>query len=199
MEVASPAQCAPVVAVLAGVGFLLHPVASETALYISARSESMSTLFMLASLLSWRRAQRLGSLVLFVLALGCKSTAIVTPVLLWGVDRILPTSPVRGESGLRPWGPFGVAVITYLVWMQHLIESSLIQQRVRSLLEQIAVQMDAWVYQLKLLLIPHPLSVIHPIDTVSPGWTQLLAFLMLLSAAALVVRRRLGWQLGGQT
>ncbi len=183
-------------AVLAGIGFLLHPVASETALYISARSESMSTLFMLASLLAWRRAQRPGSLLLFVLALGCKSTAIVTPVLLWGVDRILPTSSVRGESGLRPWGPFGVAVITYLVWMQHLIESSLIQQRVRSLLEQIAVQMDAWVYQLKLLLIPHPLSVIHPIDTVSPGWTQLLAFLMLLSAAALLVRRRLGWQLG---
>jgi Flp pilus assembly protein TadD len=202
---ASLSRTPAAVAILAGLGFLLHPLASETALYISARSESMGTLFMLLTLLLWRRARVWGALICFALALGCKSTMIVTPAILLGFDRLFPRSPPAplADTSARPWAsqflpllPFMLLAAAYLIWMQHLIQASLVDQHVRSGLEQLMVQLHSWVYQLKLLVVSHPLSVIHPVDTRPAGSGHLFGAFLCTSAIWVLASSRIGRRIG---
>jgi len=199
---ASASRGTAAVAILAGLGFLLHPLASETALYISARSESMGTLFMLLTLLLWRRARVWGALICFALALGCKSTMIVTPAILWGFDCLFPRSGLADASS-RSWArqflpllPFSLLAAAYVVWMQHLIQASLVHQHVRSGVEQIMVQLHGWVYQFKLLIVSHPLSVIHPVDTHPISSGHLGGALLCISVIWMLANGRMGRRIG---
>ncbi len=79
-----------VMAILAALFFVVHPINTESVTYLSSRSSELSTLLMLGTMLLFFRATEKGfsllpygfSIVLFVLGLASKESAIVTPALL---------------------------------------------------------------------------------------------------------------------
>ncbi|HCI03500.1 MAG: tetratricopeptide repeat protein [Candidatus Peribacteraceae bacterium] len=74
-------------AVFAALIFAVHPLNTEAVAWISARKELLSTLFLLSALITYikandRRWMIVFSIVLFVLAMMSKATAIVFPAIL---------------------------------------------------------------------------------------------------------------------
>lgn len=111
--------------------FALHPIQTEAVAYVSGRSSSLSTMFMLLALLFYARGVRRRSAwyawgaapIAVVLATFTKETSLVTPAafILWDVfiERPLPASPAwRWRPALRrqaPWWLFGAGVFTFLI------------------------------------------------------------------------------------
>jgi protein O-mannosyl-transferase len=149
------------VAALAALLFGLHPLVAEPINYISARSESLAALFALAALLGHLRNTRLSALLAFIafsLALMCKATAAVLPLLFLLADFCL-----RGWSAMR-WrrlAAYWVGLLIYLLGTQALVREALVDAPLRSPLEQIATQIKACVYYIQLLLGMRGLSVEH--------------------------------------
>jgi hypothetical protein len=90
-------------ALVAALLFALHPVQTEAVTYLSGRSSSLSSMFVLGALLSWShsfepgqgRMRRALGYALGLLALATKESAIVLPLamLLWAA------MPVAGDAG----------------------------------------------------------------------------------------------------
>lgn len=105
----------------AATAFALHPIASECVHPIaSGRESSMPAIFMLASIAAWFRGGtrgRVGSALLFAVALWSKEQAIVVPLLVALADllRLAPDPP--GRRLLR-WiarlAPFAIVLAIYL-------------------------------------------------------------------------------------
>jgi hypothetical protein len=86
------------IAMAASVLFAAHPLQSEAVAYISGRTDVLCAVFALLAIRVWRRARHpfdaaaAGSAALFVLALFCKETAVLLPLLL----------PLAGRRGTGP-------------------------------------------------------------------------------------------------
>jgi len=112
-------------ALVAGLSFALHPVHAENVMYISASSDSFSTLFLLgALLLSLRARERRSSAALilagvfYFAALLCKELAIIGLVLLPLCFWMLPLDKERAEHRLFPswvyFSTFGAGTAWYV-------------------------------------------------------------------------------------
>jgi len=147
--------------------FGLNPLTSEPVNYISSRSESMALVLALASYLLYLRPRRrrlcaAASLVCFGLALLCKSVAAVLPVLLIAHELVVRCRPVRHwwRAHAAYWG----LTALYVVASRHLLVEALAPATaVRPWAAQVASQICAAVYYLKLLAFPWPLSVEAPV------------------------------------
>lgn len=105
--------------------FALHPIQSEAVTYVSGRSSSLSTLFMLLALLFHARGgrARLVAVPLAVLfAVFAKETSLVMPIGLFLWDLFLaPTdspAPVRLRVALRrqlPWALLGAGIFFVMI------------------------------------------------------------------------------------
>jgi Flp pilus assembly protein TadD len=175
--------------------FLVHPLATEPVNYISSRSESLAVLFCLAGLNLHLRQRRVLGLAAYALGLLTKSTAIVLPLLLlvWELGSVqTPTGRWR-RIGMRV-APYLVVSLGYLLLVQQFLRQAYGAQQVRSLPVQLLTQLKALVYYLKLLVLPHPLSVEHAFqESHAVGWVHVAAFAVLLSLAWLAVVRRPRW------
>ena len=179
----------------------VHPVNVETVAYISSRSESMCSLFMLAAL--WAYVRRPGgnvwpSALSFLFALMCKSVAITLVPLLWLYESWFLRA--SWETRWRRLWPFAAVTVGYLWVIRSLLSTSVLQSPVRSVVTQLLTQVKALVYYVHLLTLPRGLSVEHQFSlgrfedlTV---WASVLA---LGSAMVLLVRvgvgRRSRWWL----
>ena len=83
-------------AFLAAALLAVHPMMTEAVGYISSRSDLLSTVFFLASVLCFWQAMKSSRTTLlvsgggfFVLALASKETAVILPVVLYGCERFL--------------------------------------------------------------------------------------------------------------
>ena len=160
-------------AVVAGVWFIAHPVHAEVATYVSSRSESMCTLFMLLCVHLWIggagdrvRDWRLPvALLAFALALLSKSVGIVLPGLLLAHDVVRGQTPWKDTGWWRTaaWrhGPFWLLTALYLLLVSDSLGSALLADPVRGMAAQVYTQTKSLVYYLCLLVIPRGLSVEH--------------------------------------
>jgi len=172
------------VAALAALIFGLHPLAAEPINYISARSESLAALFALAALIGHLRNTRLSALLAFAafgLALMCKATAAVLPLLFVLADLCL-----RGWDAIR-WrrlAAYWVGLLVYLLGTQALVREALVDAPLRSPLEQVATQVKACVYYTQLLLGMRELSVEHQFFVAE--WGQAVTWLSAFFVASAV-------------
>jgi hypothetical protein len=149
---------------LGALAFAVHPIATESVNYISSRSELLVTFFLLAgfwSFLQYCRGLRgpLWVLGAFVFALLSKSVAIIFPVVLLSYDLIFHRHLVRRE--LKLYLALGGVSALYLAFVAQLLAKAVVTAPVRAFGEQIWSQAKAIVFYVKLLLIPHGLSVDH--------------------------------------
>lgn len=172
------------VAALAALIFGLHPLVAEPVNYISARSESLAAFFSLVALLEHLRNTRLSALLAFAafsLALMCKATAAILPLLFLLADLCL-----RGWGAMR-WRrlvAYWVGLLVYLLGTQALVREALVDAPLRSPLVQIATQVKACVYYIQLLLGMRGLSVEHQFFVAE--WGQAVTWLSAFFIASIV-------------
>lgn len=135
--------------------FALHPVNAQVVNYISSRSEALAALGIVGALYLLGRQQRVWACFSYVFALLSKSQALV----------LLPLLCVRrwGEKAtLRQWWPFAAITFVYvlIIYGNRFLPRSLAQD-VRALDVQLFTQAKALVYYLRLLVLPHNLSIEH--------------------------------------
>ena len=168
-------------AMFAGLLFAAHPLAAEPVNYISGRSDLMSTLFYLATLvvhLLWRRRGLIGavgslrwvllglsSLLCFVAGLLSKSTVITLPVVLLLADVLVTTRSgtlARPAVWIRYHAGYWIAALAYVLLLRStdFLERSLASP-VRDLGTQLVTQIKAPAYYLKLVFVPVNLNVEH--------------------------------------
>jgi len=187
-------------ALLGGVLFAVHPLATEPVNYISSRSELMASLFLMASLWLYLRSEpgrsvpdgrsllaRFASVGCFAAALGSKEIGIVLPALMLMTDRL---DGRRWRAQTTVYLPYVVIAAAYLVYIRSLVNTAIVGDPVRSLSEQFGTQLKALPYYLKLVVMPTGLSVHHAF-TVSSLVDATVMVSSLLGISTLVVM--IGW------
>lgn len=188
--------------------FALHPIQTEAVAYVSGRSSSLSTMFMLLALLFYARGVRRRSVgyawvaapIAVLLATFTKETSLVTPVafVLWDffIERAAPT-PTDGTprwtwraslARQAPWWLFGAAVFTFLI--AHSGYYALLHRVVgqRSFRDALLHQLSAMRYLAgRLLLLESP--CIDPGLWLSPSrWSAVIGAAVILVFVAWIVR-----------
>jgi len=178
-----PPGAAP--AALAGAAlFLLHPLQSESVLYIWGRSEVLSTLFGLAAVLLVLRAGErqgpgpkwgfyarwAGALGCMALGLASKEEAIAFPAILFLWWTLAEGKPAG--AGLKRAGVLAAPVVLFLMLRAAVLGDVGRQVYVRSVLDNILGQGVVTLRMLRLLFVPIGQSVDHPAEVPGPvaGW-----------------------------
>ncbi len=178
------------VALAAAVVFVAHPVQTEAVTYISGRTDLLCALFLLVSLLLWRRARHpadrfaVGSAAALIVALLAKETAVAAPLAL------LVPGAHPDERPPRPVLPF----VATGAWLAAWTASGGPGLHLRDLVGRLPAIAVAALGYLRILVWPADLHLER--FTSVPGWsvaTALSAWLTLgvLAAALLWLARRL--------
>ena len=183
-------------ALLGGLLFAAHPICTEPVNYISSRAELLAALGVLGAFWTYQVAGSRGavglqaaSLGLFAVGLLSKSIAIGLPALLvvlelyrGGLDR----------AALRRLAPYLVVTAAYVAVLSGFITKALLDEPVRPLAVQMATQVKALVYYLKLLFVPSGLNVHHAFSEGRPGDVAVVMALLLAISILICASWRAG-------
>jgi Tfp pilus assembly protein PilF len=182
------------VAIAAALIVAVHPLNTETVVYLSARSALLTTVFYLAAFDAGLRAQRVACISLFVLALLTKAIAITMPLALlgyWLVARRRPL-PWRFLSLLAAVAVAGILYRALLLppWTLETSHQPGISSRV-----YLMTEWSAYLYYLRLFLWPDAL-VLDRVDypyayslSDPQAWVSLVVLVALATLAWLTRRR----------
>jgi tetratricopeptide (TPR) repeat protein len=179
--------------------FALHPLHVEPVAWITGRKEVLCFLFFMAGAVAylgmerWRGRRGVLVILFFLLALLSKSHAVVFPLFLFGIDLFLKKRPFR-ESLVRqlPLALFALAfsILVYSLWQ----ENELSRPRPESILSHAALVLETYLFYLKKLFVPFPLSPVYPIPR-NPAFSVGAAVMAVAAAAFtwLAAKSRSGW------
>jgi len=184
-----------VAGMLAALLFLVHPIATESVTYLSSRSSVLATLCMLASILCFflatEKKLRPGwygaSLLLFLLGLSTKESAVVLPALLLLTDYLLVTKDRTFRlARLKYHAPFfliiGLLLVLYIPYI-----SNPSADAIRPWSTHISTELRVIARYLGLLVMPIGLTIDHSVkpSLIMDGRVifSLLLFLCLFAAA----------------
>jgi tetratricopeptide (TPR) repeat protein len=180
------------IAAAAGVAcFGIHPLTSEPVNYISARAESMAVLFYLSSLYFYLRSRprvSIAALALLACGLACKAIIVTLPLLLLACEYWIFARKLRDI-----WGrvlPYALLVAAYVFATRAIVSEALVAAPLRGPSLQLATQVKACLYYMRLVVMPHSQSIEHQFF-VARGWSEgavLAALLFLCSLAWLLLR-----------
>ena len=182
-------------AIVSGLVFALHPLATEPVNYISSRSELLAGSLYLSAFAAGVYADvaprlRVYSCVLFALGLLSKATVITLPFALYFYGRFRVGS--THNSLVRLLIPYGLILLVYLVvikWVGFLGKS--LASPVRDGWTQLLTQSKAPAYYLKLLMMPVGQNVEHQFFEASAiSGTTILGLALILSLVTLGWRGR---------
>lgn len=181
-------------ATVAAVLFALHPIQTEAVTYISGRSASLGTTFLLLGLLLYAEGVRAGSIrywlgftsLAFLAALATKETSATLPLglLLW--DLLIERSHPRAV--LRRFGPWlGVALVTSVLLIMNPRYFTLLYDVLgqRSFADSLRYQLGGLSYLFGRLSLIEPLCI-------DPGLWSKAPSGVAVTSAALVVAAALG-------
>jgi hypothetical protein len=205
LEPARDASAADLHALLAAAIFALHPLATEAVSYVSARSASLATLGSVLALLAWMKARQAHGVeaaswfcagaVSFVVALGAREVAIVTP-LAWVLLESLGPHGTRDPSFVRRRALLvlaaAAAAAAFVAWMAwHPRYGPLLELSMR--IAEARMHEHALAAALGHLACTAALACAPNIDPAPHAWSALPAFALIASlvlAAVLAVRAR---------
>ncbi len=175
----------PTIAIATAALFAFHPINAEAVLWVSARKDILAGFFSLAALAMYLEGSRrawIWSVLLFVLALGSKVSAVALPLVLLLVEHkeYRRTAPYFALSIF-----FGVIAIVGKTYVTVQFEwSTLIVMAFRSTL-----------FYLQLLFIPTGQSAVHSISTHLFPPANLLAFAIVIGATCGFWKTKKKWPL----
>ncbi len=202
---------APLLAFLAGLLFLVHPLQTNSVTYVVQRMNSLAAGFSLAALLLYLRAREArsrrarlglgaGVALCFALACGSKQTAVTLPFALalvaWALRGFGRALPRRALLALAAYAALVAAAGIYTLWGPEWGYA----RRDFGALERLLTQTRVVTRYLALIAWPHParLNLLHDVETSRglldpPSTLACAALLLALAAAALALRVRLPW------
>lgn len=190
-------------ALLAGILFLAHPLNTEAVTYITARSDLLVCFFVLSGFLCYIRRRKTFALILYMLGLLCKETALVFPFLIAGYDFL--SCRINDGTDTKPparskyifYIVFLAVSIIYWMYRQHLYGSSSailsdLHRGVRGFYPNILTQLAVTVYYLRLFIWPQPLIMHHNFPIFNSLYQPLamLSFLVIIAAVVLIFTLR---------
>ena len=187
---------------VAGLVFGLHPVNTEAVAYVSSRSGSMCAVFFVVAFYTYLRAGTTlhphlwtaFSLLAYVAALMSKAVGVTLPVVLvlYEVARSRGGVSERFRFVWRDQWPYLIVTLFYLLVVHQLLRQAVVDAPVRGLATQLWTQAKGLTYYLKLLAVPHPLSVEHQFNL----GTQLTEYSVIGGLALLLSTVGLLWAFG---
>lgn len=181
----------PRAAFVAALLFALHPLHTEAVTGVVARTEVMAACFVFIGAALHLDERRAWACVLYLLALWCKESGVVLPLVAILLDA--QRRPLRAAVG-RAW-PFAVPLAIYAALRVHALAGETLPAPAAGLSLPLAI--DVIGRDLGLMVWPHPLSAsyeIAPPTALRVGAT--VALLLALVVAALrwpPLRLALGW------
>ena len=188
----------PLVIAFFGAAFwAIHPLATESVVYVTGRSEQLLGFFVLYGLWLWTRWLRLGGALLFlgawasVIGAGlCKESAAVLPAAYFAVDFLL--RPAQSERTSR-WAVFlpGVLLLTAFLGARWILEGTLGHPNPqRSMEAQLFTQVEVtWKY-IGLTFLPLGQSIFHDYPESGPSLRSFSAMAGLMVLAVYAWRKR---------
>lgn len=170
----------------AGLLFAAHPIHAEAVAWISARSELLATLLVLAAWIAHLSSRRSGvwlSAALVGAACLCKENALLAPLLFLAADLMLGRGVRRGRLAAQLAACALVALLHVLVAGRPLPGDAPFADV--PLLSRLGVATNILGSALALLAWPYPLVVFRPRDDFL-GWHALPALAVLLAALAVL-------------
>ncbi len=167
-------------ALLAGLFFALHPIQTEAVTYVSGRSASLATIFLLLALLLYAHGARSGrklywlglSSLAFVAAVASKETSALLPLGLGAWDLCIERAGVKlALKRLLPWLAIAVAMGVGLVMHPRYFALLYDVLGQRSLLESLRFQLGGVFYLVERLLLLAPLCIDPGLWLVKPAWS----------------------------
>jgi len=196
-------------ALVAALWFAATPFNVEAVHYLSARSALMCGMFVVLALGlyarmwtargPWRRAGLYGlHLAAVAAALLSKETALALPAAVLAFDRlVLCRSPRRARRGWAfawPYLPYAAGLVAALAYMPNVDRAFDYLGQVLASPWRLPTAIDCLVENLRLMLLPAGLTVLHPIDEAarlaSPRTLISLALVLGLLGTAWALRRR---------
>ncbi len=182
---------------LAGLLFAIHPVAVDSAAWISERKNTLSGVLFLGSIHAWigfdeegRRRDFWAALLLFLLALLAKTSVVMLPVVLLGIA-LYRRGAVRRADVIRalPFFALSLALGSITAWFQW---SRAMGQTVlpeRGVAERVGGAAWALASYLKTAFLPVGLSSVYPDWPFAPTSPLFFVPLLLLAAASVLLWR----------
>jgi tetratricopeptide (TPR) repeat protein len=177
--------------------FAVHPALTETVAWIPGRNDSLLSLMVLGSWLSYVRYRKAktplalsGHGLLFFLALLTKETAFALPALLIGRDVLVAQSRPRKAADRATWIVWGIAIAAWIA-LRSVVPAPAAQQ---SLLQRLVVALKhvpVLIVYLGKAIVPLELSVLaHPADSsYLPGALALVLVALALAKTRGAARR----------
>ena len=175
----------------------IHPLATESVVYVTGRSELMVGFFALYGFWLWNRWLLNGGLLLYwgawlaVVGAGlCKESAAVVPVIYWLTARFLRPPEKQGVSGWFLLLP-GLAMLLGYAGIRWTLEGTLGHPNPqRDMTTQLLTQLEVvWAY-IRLALVPVGQSIFHDYPEAQLGIRPLIAGLGLLLVGIYGFRKR---------
>jgi protein O-mannosyl-transferase len=166
-------------ALLAGLVFALHPIQTEAVTYVSGRSASLATTFLLLALLLYAHGVRTGrklywlglTSLAFVAAVATKETSGSLPLGLFAWDLCVERAGFKAAfKRLAPW--LAIASATGVALVMHPRYFSLLYDVLgqRSLADALRFQLAGLLYLVERLLLLAPLCIDPGLWLAPPGW-----------------------------
>ncbi len=103
------------VSLISSILFVTFPLQTEAVTYISGRNDPLMAVFLLSSIILFIKGIRLGSILLFVLALLSKETALALPFILLFYELIFRKRETFKQRFMRYHLPFWIILLVYVV------------------------------------------------------------------------------------
>ena len=171
------------ISALAAAAFTVHPAATETVVFLAARSTLMAATFVLLStyfFARWSLAKNgkfaVLSSVAFVLGLLCKENVImlvpIYPVIYWAATGV-SASEIFTPRTLKTWGTLLGIAVAFLVLRKvgFDLKTAVLNRSSRSFSDQLLTQAGVWWRYFGTALWPIWLNVYREIDVSRSIWT----------------------------
>tara|TARA_Y100000310_G_scaffold64288_1_gene59820 strand:+ start:1767 stop:3254 length:1488 start_codon:yes stop_codon:yes gene_type:complete len=177
------------VALLAGLLFLVHPLHTEAVAWISARKDVLSAMFFLMSTIGYLYKRKRISLACFVLGLLAKVSIVILPLILLLIDW-LQKRPLD-RNAIREKIPYFIAACVFgviaIIGKTQILGNA-------SLITGVLVAIKSTIFYLQKFVMPLQLSVIYPyqdsLTILSPDFFIPVGLLLLLIVAVFLSRKK---------
>ena len=179
--------CKRLIALACGLMFALHPVQTESVAWVAGRNDLILGMMVVISFLAYIHYRRspaparylIASVVFFLMALFTKESAVFYVVIFPLYDYSFAVRKNEVKSGAQyvtPYVLFGLALLVYFVSRTAVIGSLIGAEKLYGgipLATRLVQAPGICAELISLLIYPHPLSVVHPLDHafwLQDGW-----------------------------
>jgi len=153
--------------------FLLHPINTETVIYISSRSDLLTAFFILSAMILWIKDKYIPAMLIYVMALLTKETAMCLPmiILAWDYFKLGSVRKLITKKYFFLYSVLALLTIVYITYRSTVFSSTPVTP-VRSIWDNTLIQTAMTFVYARLFFLLKPFNMMHDIA----GFNNILNF-----------------------